>query len=132
MCIRDSPYEMGIRDMVSQLVLNVFMFIPFGVLLPMVFQRLRALWKTVLGAFGITVMIETLQYFTGRSADIDDVIMNVLGGVLGYGVFVLLNHCLSEKRWWHAMLGMASSHDLSLIHIYFKRPYSNPHPPYGG
>lgn len=108
------PYEMGIRDMVSQLVLNVFMFIPFGVLLPMVFQRLRALWKTVLGAFGITVMIETLQYFTGRSADIDDVIMNVLGGVLGYGVFVLLNHCLSEKRWWHAMLGMASSNDKTI------------------
>ena len=64
--------------MVSQLVLNVFMFILWGVC-PWYSKGFAPLWKTVLGAFGITVMIETLQYFTGRSADIDDVTMNVLG-----------------------------------------------------
>ena len=91
--------------MASQLVLNILMFVPFGLLLPMVFPRLRACWKTLLAALGITVLIEVLQYFTGRSADIDDVIMNVLGAVMGYGLFALLNKALQSRKWWQNMLG---------------------------
>ena len=34
-----------------------------------------------------TIGIETIQYFMGRSTDIDDVIMNFIGGVLGYFIF---------------------------------------------
>ena len=99
------PYEMGMERMASQLVLNILMFVPFGLLLPMVFPRLRACWKTLLAALGITVLIEVLQYFTGRSADIDDVIMNVLGAVMGYGLFALLNKALQSRKWWQNMLG---------------------------
>ena len=71
----------------------------------MVFPRLRACWKTLLAALGITALIEVLQYFTGRSADIDDVIMNVLGAVMGYGLFALLNKALQSRKWWQNMLG---------------------------
>lgn len=99
------PYEMGMERMASQLVLNILMFVPFGLLLPMVFPRLRACWKTLLAALGITVLIEVLQYFTGRSADIDDVIMNVLGAVVGYGLFALLNKVLQSRSRWRTMLG---------------------------
>ena len=59
------PYEMGMERMASQLVLNILMFVPFGLLLPMVF-RVCALLETLLAALGITVLIEVLQYFTGR------------------------------------------------------------------
>lgn len=99
------PYEMGMERMARQLVLNVLMFVPFGVLLPVVFQRLRSFWKTALCALVITVCVETLQYFTGRSADIDDVIMNVLGGMAGYAGFFFLNRLLQKHRWWNRLLG---------------------------
>ena len=47
---------------------------------------------------------ETLQYFLGRSADIDDVIMNTLGGVIGYGAFRLANRAFRGQAWWKQML----------------------------
>lgn len=98
------PYEMGMERMPASCA-EYLMFVPFGLLLPMVFPRLRACWKTLLAALGITVLIEVLQYFTGRSADIDDVIMNVLGAVMGYGLFALLNKALQSRKWWQNMLG---------------------------
>ena len=40
----------------------------------------------------------------GRSADVDDVIRNFLGGILGYGCYVLLSRYLADTPWWNAML----------------------------
>lgn len=112
------PYEMGVERMASQLTLNILMFVPFGILLPTVFQRFRRFWKTTLGALCITVAIETLQYFTGRSADIDDVIMNVLGAMAGYGIFAILNRFLKKKVWWNQMLGIAPVGESDTMEIF--------------
>jgi glycopeptide antibiotics resistance protein len=54
---------------------------------------------------GIIVCIETFQYFIGRSADVDDLIMNTIGGFIGYGIFALLNKCLNSKDLWQKVLG---------------------------
>lgn len=93
-------YDMGFRPMIEQLILNVFMFIPLGFLLPIIFKTLRSFWKTTVCSLGITFFIEFVQYFTGRSADIDDLIMNLLGGMLGYGVHYLINHFIEDALWW--------------------------------
>jgi len=98
-------YTMGLRRMLQQLAMNIVMFVPYGLLLPTVFQRLRTWWKTGLTALASTVLIETTQYFIGRSADIDDVIMNLTGGLLGYGLFFLLNRALNKSGRWQSMLG---------------------------
>ena len=55
--------------------------------------------------------IETLQYFTGRSADIDDVLLNLLGGMLGYGLFALLRVRLSDRPWFCAALDLHAEPD---------------------
>ena len=102
-----NTYEMGWERMAGQLILNILMFVPVGMLLPVVFRRMRSLGWAALGALGFTVAIETVQYFIGRSADIDDVIMNVLGGLIGYSVFALCNRLLRDKLWWRKMLGTA-------------------------
>ena len=93
-------YEMGFARMIQQLVSNILMFVPLGVLMPIVFPKLRSFWRLSLCALGITVLIEITQYFTGRSADIDDVIMNTVGGMLGFGIYAGFNRLLRGKSWW--------------------------------
>ncbi|MFR9294261.1 MAG: VanZ family protein [Turicibacter sanguinis] len=40
----------------------------------------------------------------GRSSDIDDLILNTLGGIIGYGIFILFNKWLSTQNWWKNLL----------------------------
>ncbi|WP_233254253.1 VanZ family protein [Salipaludibacillus keqinensis] len=69
---------------------NVILFIPFGLLFPIVVERIRK-WKratsiilTVILAMMLSVFIEVNQYiFTYRVANVDDVILNTLGGLIG-------------------------------------------------
>lgn len=98
-------YDMGPRRMLQQLVLNIGMFIPYGLLLPIVFPRLRRLAGTASVVLLTTVSIETVQYFIGRSADIDDVIMNFIGGILGWLLFTFLNKLWRLVPRWNRMLG---------------------------
>lgn len=97
-------YTAGPRVMAAQLLLNIAMFLPYGLLLPVAAHKLRTPMATAAVVLLSTVGIETFQYFIGRSADIDDVIMNFLGGLLGYGCYVLLNRSLAEEGWWRSML----------------------------
>lgn len=93
-------YEMGFRRMIQQLVLNIGMYVPYGLLLPMVFKKLRNISIHLVVVFLTTLSIETMQYIIGRSADIDDVIMNFLGGLLGYFLFKISDHILKKMSWW--------------------------------
>jgi len=56
----------------------------------------------------ITFSIEFIQYFMGRVADIDDVLENLLGGMIGYGIFAAFNQLLKSKIWWGKLIGMDS------------------------
>lgn len=100
----NETYSMGFVKMIKELILNIIMLIPLGFILPIVFKSLRKCWKTVLSVMVIIACIETFQYFIGRSADVDDLIMNTIGGLVGYGIFALLNKCLYSKEWWQKVL----------------------------
>ncbi|MGO5051270.1 VanZ family protein [Lachnospiraceae bacterium LCP25S3_G4] len=93
-------YEMGVGKMIEQLLMNIVMLIPLGFILPIVFKSVRKWWKTGLTILSFIFLIETFQYFIGRSADIDDVIMNTFGGLIGYGLSSICNHSLESKKWW--------------------------------
>lgn len=98
-------YAMGFAKMIEQLFMNVVMLIPVGIFYPAVFSGMRRWWKTMLSAMLFIFCIETIQYFIGRSADIDDLIMNTLGAMIGYGIFTLLNRGLSRAGWWKKAIG---------------------------
>ena len=91
--------------MAAQLLLNIAMFLPYGLLLPIAAHVLRKPVGTLTVVLLTTVSIETFQYFIGRSADVDDVIMNFVGGALGYLLFTWLNRRLRMEAWWRHMLG---------------------------
>lgn len=83
---------------------NVLLFIPLGFFLPAVFKGLRRFSKVALVTFLTTFSIEFLQFFIGRSSDIDDVIANFLGGVIGYLAFRLCDRLFRSRRGWNSLL----------------------------
>lgn len=98
-------YAMGFAQMVQQLAMNVAMLIPMGLLLPAACRRMRVWWRTAAAIALFMLAVETIQYFIGRSADIDDLIMNTAGGIIGYGLFWLAGRCFAGRRWFRDALG---------------------------
>ena len=66
---------------------NIIMFIPLGFFLPRVVPALGKFWRTVLVTVLIITAVELAQLFTLLgSCDIDDLILNVMGAAIGYGI----------------------------------------------
>lgn len=72
---------------------NIIMFMPWGFGLPLLWKKNRSFTRIVLMSLGITLFIEVSQLFIGRSVDVDDLILNFLGGCLGAAVYFLLCRC---------------------------------------
>lgn len=82
-----SSREIWVQLAVINLFGNVIMFIPLGFFLPRVFQQLQKLWKTLLTTALTISLIELIQLFTLLgSCDIDDLLLNLLGAAIGYGL----------------------------------------------
>lgn len=79
----------GRGDFIRQIVLNITMTIPFGFLFPLTKNRNGKFGRTVFFCFLMSLCIELLQPFFNRSSDITDLITNVIGGVVGYGFYVI-------------------------------------------
>lgn len=76
-------------DFFRQVCLNVIMTIPFGFLFPLTGNKRVKFGVTVFFCFLMSFGIELLQPFFNRSSDITDLITNVIGGVLGYGLYAI-------------------------------------------
>ena len=73
---------------IVNLVGNVVMFVPLGLLLPRIWRRFHSFFRTVFFAVGLICLIEAMQYFTGLgSCDIDDLILNTAGVLVGYCIW---------------------------------------------
>ena len=73
---------------------NVVIFVPFGMLLPLMWHRMSSVQRVALSALVVSSSIEILQYAgrrfgNPRWSDVDDVIFNVLGAMLGYAMLRL-------------------------------------------
>ncbi len=81
----------GRGDFFRQLVLNIIMTIPFGFLFPLTQNRSAGFSRTIVFCFLMSLGIELLQPLIDgfRSSDITDLITNVIGGMLGYGFYVI-------------------------------------------
>ena len=87
------PDVLGPYAVMTNLAGNIIGFVPFGAILPVLKRNLRSFWKILLLSFELSGMIEVTQLLTRvGSFDVDDIILNTLGGVLGYGIFAVCNH----------------------------------------
>jgi len=67
---------------------NIALFVPFGFLIPCLEKKLRALWKCAAVSFVVVLAVETLQFiFKVGSFDVDDIILNLIGVIIGYAVY---------------------------------------------
>ena len=68
---------------------NVIIFIPFGFLLPLLFKQINNVKIASKIFIKFILLIESLQLLTFTGVfDIDDIILNMLGALIGYGSFV--------------------------------------------
>jgi glycopeptide antibiotics resistance protein len=91
--LADPNHPLGVFNVVG----NVAVFVPLGWLLALVIRRRPILVAAEVG-FGLSAVVEVLQSFTGRITDIDDVILNGSGAVLGACVAVLILAARSASR----------------------------------
>jgi len=84
-----------LKDHLQNFILNILLFFPFGCLLTINIRKSNV-WKVMLGSFLFSLALETLQVIEmifslthGRAFDIDDMIANTIGGILGF-FFVIL------------------------------------------
>ncbi len=75
---------------------NIVFFVPFGFLLPLLWEKFRSPWKTVLLGFLFSCIIEFSQLFDYRVTDIDDLIMNTLGAFAGWLIWHTLKIYLNR------------------------------------
>lgn len=94
-----------LKTITTEIIPNIMMFIPLGIFIPIVFKKMRKLYKTAFVLFLVTFSVEFFQYFIGRLSDIDDIITNLLGGIIGYGIFKVLNYLFKDKKWWNKFIG---------------------------
>ncbi|GLB32813.1 hypothetical protein LAD12857_47360 [Lacrimispora amygdalina] len=70
---------------------NIILFIPLGFLVPLVYINAQRFYKTFLIVFLSVLLIESFQLFTMLGVfDIDDIILNCTGGIIGYFLFYIL------------------------------------------
>ena len=78
------------REALLNLIGNTLMFLPLGIVWPAVFWQLNTHGKVIAAGIGVSLIIEILQLpFFSRSTDIDDLILNTLGYLIGYGIYLL-------------------------------------------
>lgn len=77
-------------EMIINIIGNFAMFIPGGIMLPLIYKNINSFKRLFFTGFGISLAIEILQLpFAVRCSDIDDLILNTAGCAAGYGIYLL-------------------------------------------
>lgn len=114
--IRDYLGQPAFRDTVKQLGGNIVLGLPFGMLLPVLVPRARGLLRVIVATALVMLLVELAQgvLVTGRAFDIDDVLLNTTGAVLGY---LLIGRRLGRavhprrRHWWHRFTRRSTAAD---------------------
>ena len=80
-------FEIGSKMFIYNVVGNILLFVPFGYFVSK-YTNTKKILHIFLASIITSIMIELLQLQIGRSFDIDDIILNVLGGILGYFLYI--------------------------------------------
>ena len=85
--------QLGTFAVFTNIFGNVIGFLPFGFILPVIFRRMNSGFLICISGFILSLTVEVIQLITKVGCfDVDDLILNTLGAVLGYVLFVICNH----------------------------------------
>ena len=88
----------GAKVLIQEHIMNVAVFIPIGILLAIVLKGMRW-WKVLLAGMGVSLIVEVMQYIMMRGyCEIDDVIHNSIGCLIGYGLVLLCKMIVNQEK----------------------------------
>ncbi|MFS0784269.1 VanZ family protein [Bacillus sp. 1P06AnD] len=77
---------------------NILMFVPAGIYI-MLHGKSLSVWRNLLHIIGLSITIEVIQFICARGAtDIDDVILNAIGGFLGIIVYMVFAKVFKSRE----------------------------------
>lgn len=79
-------YQLGSRLFIKNVIGNIVLFIPYGIFVSL-FAKLDKLFHAICLVLFASTTVEVTQLLIGRVFDIDDIILNVIGGLIGYGIY---------------------------------------------
>ncbi len=106
----------------ADMVQNVVVFMPLGILLSLL-AGVRSIRRVVLWGFTLSFVMEAAQFLNavtghgGHVADVNDLLANVLGAPLGYGVFLLALRLPAARRLADALAWPPAGDDVDEIHV---------------
>ena len=87
------------RDLLLNVIGNTAMFIPSGIVMPIVYKGLNTHRKVISAGIGISLCIEILQLpFYDRVSDIDDLLLNSFGFIIGYLLYLTAKRLRKKMR----------------------------------
>ena len=82
----------------ENLVGNIVIFIPFGLLYPITFEKGKNFFRLCLMSLAVILGLELVQMWTNFGAfDVDDILLNFVGTLLGYFLYLLSVKVFSKK-----------------------------------
>ncbi len=92
-------HQLGFMAVMLNLVGNVVAFMPFGFCLPMLAGEKTKFLKVTVFSLALSLIIELMQLITRvGSCDVDDLILNTVGGILGYICYVAMRRLCSKRK----------------------------------
>ena len=88
-------YNVTSRLFLKNVIGNMIMFLPFGFFISYYLENKKP-YLTIILTLIASIAIETVQLAIGRVFDVDDIILNICGGLLGYLIYYLM-YKISEK-----------------------------------
>ena len=87
------------KEVLINVIGNTTMFIPIGIILPAVYRKLDRHWKAILAGVGFSLCIEIVQLpFYDRVSDIDDLLLNSIGYMIGYMIFLAARAVIGKMK----------------------------------
>lgn len=88
-----------LRYSVENLIGNILLFVPAGILLPLVFRKIDNFKKIIRTSLIASFVLEIIQlFFILGNFDVDDILLNILGATIGFGLYILAKALKTVKR----------------------------------
>lgn len=102
-------YEFGSKYFIKNIVGNIIMYIPFGIFVSFIMKTKKP-FSILIVSVTTSSVIEYIQLKIGRTFDIDDIFLNIIGGLIGFFLYVIYKSiseklpAFSKKIWFRNIL----------------------------
>ena len=104
-------YDVGTKAFYKQVFGNILLFIPLGYFATS-YCKIKGLGTITLVSLLSSITIEVTQHYIGRTFDIDDIILNVVGEIVGFLIYTALNAIRNhmpkflQRDWFYNLLSV--------------------------